>query len=1079
MTSGAARGGTSADDGRRPDGELDRLAEGIERLRSRLRELDAGRPAGLSEGVDEAIRRLAGTNPAGAPRASLRGVGELLDRLARELDNADETARALVEGPRASARHAAPPADHGLRFRDENMAAITGRPRETPPQGATLDEVRRTIDALLAGTPERDRVVPARGAQLDAALRQLEARIGEARSRTGAASAAAEDDRIRLEGRLADIAARLADTGPASPAPPAAGPPVPPPPSAEPAVADALGALTVELSALGRRLGEVARVGVAPPERPLPARRAGAEADDDPPGRALLRDIRASLDRLAATAGGAARETTVVERLDALVACLPDAERLDALAAEVAALRRMLVGDGSLPAVARIEARLDTLAADVEASLADRRAAAETSSAGVAATLADIRGAIEDLTAGARPSAADADLAAVAEGVVAIRRLVEARDGHAADDTVALARMETRLDALARSVEALVAVPGPLDELRREVAALGEMAGARDAVGLARLERQFGDLAGRVDAALARTAAPAALAGIEARVAGLAADLERATPRAASLKQIEENLSRLQAEMAEGRTAAATARAAVGLAKPLASPAPVEAAASAAGVVPAAPPLNPAVSARRQDGEGLKPDIAALRELAASASDPERPSSDRRADFIAAARRAARAATVEADRSPEPDEPAPEGGAFSRIGQAIRNRRRPLLLTAAAIILALSVLHLSRTLPASSPAVPVVAAEAPRAPLVPAASAAAPAVPAPAIVPPEVQKSAVSVPVIPSIDRAALVAPPADARAAMALATPPVQGLPGSFSPASESPVPTKASGAVSVSADPVRAAAEAGDPAALFEIASRYAEGRNGVSRNLPVAAEWYQRAAAKGVVVAAYRLGSLYERGQGVPKNPVEAVAWYARAADAGNVGAMHNLAVLLSEGAGGPPDAARALDLFRAAANYGVRDSQYNLGVIYARGLGPEADLVESYKWFAVAAAGGDTDAATRRDEVAASMNAGQLAEARAGVAAFAAQTPPAEANRPPALDALVADDAGRTIGEADRIALVRKIQVLLAEQGYDPGPADGVEGPKTQEAVRAFQRHIGTAENGVIDRRLVAALGDRSG
>ena len=60
--------------------------------------------------------------------------------------------------------------------------------------------------------------------------------------------------------------------------------------------------------------------------------------------------------------------------------------------------------------------------------------------------------------------------------------------------------------------------------------------------------------------------------------------------------------------------------------------------------------------------------------------------------------------------------------------------------------------------------------------------------------------------------------------------------------------------------------------------------------------------------------------------------------------------------------------------------------------------------------------------------------------------------------------------------DRHALVKKIQTLLAEQGYDPGPPDGIDGPKTQEAVRAFQRNIGIAETGRIDKKLVAALAD---
>jgi localization factor PodJL len=64
----------------------------------------------------------------------------------------------------------------------------------------------------------------------------------------------------------------------------------------------------------------------------------------------------------------------------------------------------------------------------------------------------------------------------------------------------------------------------------------------------------------------------------------------------------------------------------------------------------------------------------------------------------------------------------------------------------------------------------------------------------------------------------------------------------------------------------------------------------------------------------------------------------------------------------------------------------------------------------------------------------------------------------------------------IGEADRQALVRKIQTLLAEQGFDPGPPDGVLGPKTVDAVRAYQHKIGQPETGQIDNTLVAALAD---
>jgi localization factor PodJL len=170
-------------------------------------------------------------------------------------------------------------------------------------------------------------------------------------------------------------------------------------------------------------------------------------------------------------------------------------------------------------------------------------------------------------------------------------------------------------------------------------------------------------------------------------------------------------------------------------------------------------------------------------------------------------------------------------------------------------------------------------------------------------------------------------------------------------------------------------------------------------------------------------------------VPKDLGRAVALYAEAAKEGNAGAMHNLAVLVSEGAAGKADPKQALEWFRAAASYGVADSQYNLGVIYARGLGTAENLAEAYKWFAIAALAGDKDAALRRDEVSALLDRDQLAIARAAVKAFRAKTPPHAANVV-TLPAGSRGDAANGVTAEDQKALVQKIQVLLAEQGYDP-------------------------------------------
>lgn len=184
-----------------------------------------------------------------------------------------------------------------------------------------------------------------------------------------------------------------------------------------------------------------------------------------------------------------------------------------------------------------------------------------------------------------------------------------------------------------------------------------------------------------------------------------------------------------------------------------------------------------------------------------------------------------------------------------------------------------------------------------------------------------------------------------------------------------------------SIGSAKLRDAALKGDPKAAYEIASRYADGK-GVTANYAEAVKWYDRAAQRGLVPAMFRLGSLYEKGLGVPKDVGAAKRSYIAAAEGGNAKAMHNLAVLFADGGGQGPDYKTASEWFRKAADYGLADSQYNLAVLFARGIGVEQNLVESYKWFSLAAAQGDADAGKKRDDVAkrmdqAALNAGKLA------------------------------------------------------------------------------------------------------
>ncbi|CAH1656283.1 tetratricopeptide repeat protein [Chelatococcus asaccharovorans] len=198
-----------------------------------------------------------------------------------------------------------------------------------------------------------------------------------------------------------------------------------------------------------------------------------------------------------------------------------------------------------------------------------------------------------------------------------------------------------------------------------------------------------------------------------------------------------------------------------------------------------------------------------------------------------------------------------------------------------------------------------------------------------------------------------------------------------------------------SIGTEALRQAAEKGNAAAVYELASRLAEGR-GMPRDMKMAARLFEAQAEAGFAPAQYRIANHYEKGFGVDRDLAKAREWYQRAAEAGNAKAMHNLAVLYAEGVSGKPDYPTAVKWFRKAAELGVRDSQFNLAILAARGLGMEADLAQSYTWFAILAENGDADAAEKRDSVGARLSPTDLTLARAAADQWVVKTPDPAAN-----------------------------------------------------------------------------------
>ncbi|BBF94874.1 hypothetical protein BLTE_35590 [Blastochloris tepida] len=404
-----------------------------------------------------------------------------------------------------------------------------------------------------------------------------------------------------------------------------------------------------------------------------------------------------------------------------------------------------------------------------------------------------------------------------------------------------------------------------------------------------------------------------------------------------------------------------------------------------------------------------------------------------KASFIAAARRAAQQATAEGmpPAAASDDDPAESGV------RAALARHRTLILAgvvlmvmaaAAPIVLPPMLGKLSKAPKAEAPAIEA-PATVPSAPpgdpaQVPAAGPAQAPAETPAVAPnvPGPQSSLQRDPVIAQAPSSGVVQPalsaasmPAFSAGLLGSSDPDITGStqPAAVTLAPTAPQPLPAA----IGPQALREAALAGDAAAQFEIATRYAEGR-GVPQSFSEALRWYERAAQQGSIPAAYRLGSLYEKGQGVTRDLVKARSHYTRAAEAGNAKAIHNLAVLYAEGIDGKPDYRQAGQLFRRAADHGLRDSQYNLGILYARGLGVEQNMAESFKWFALAASQGDTEAQKKRDDVAGRLDAQTLLAARLAVQTWAPQPldPAANEVRPSA-------DWDRAAGTPSRKAIGR--------------------------------------------------------
>ncbi len=447
-----------------------------------------------------------------------------------------------------------------------------------------------------------------------------------------------------------------------------------------------------------------------------------------------------------------------------------------------------------------------------------------------------------------------------------------------------------------------------------------------------------------------------------------------------------------------------------------------------------------------------------------------------KSEFLASARRAAMAAAAEVETIGKGRK---SGGGMLEV---LKSRRRPMLMAAGAVLLAIMSYPLvSGLLSGGNEDIATVE----------------PAIIEPATVeqldaPEETESLASGVedqqPVMEArLPEVRVIEPGEDAPAEISEITPPVTSpeATAAIAPQDEeaAPAPAVDNGLTAAldglpadaATGALKAAAAAGNPLAFYEIGARFTEGR-GVPVDLKAAATWYQRAADLGHAPSQYRIANFYEKGSGLERDLDAAKKWYQLSAEQGNASAMHNLAVLYAA-AGAVPDYDSAAVWFDRAAEVGVRDSQVNLAILYARGDGVPRDLEKSYKWFAIAANDGDKDAAVKRDEVFNALRPEQAEAARAAVANWTAQPINPDANEvevPASWQGASTETASVDMGKA-----IRNIQAILNNNGFDAGPPDGVMGKRTVTAIKQFQTSIGMEATGEIDDRLVQELLARNG
>ncbi|MCH7888391.1 MAG: SEL1-like repeat protein [Proteobacteria bacterium] len=257
------------------------------------------------------------------------------------------------------------------------------------------------------------------------------------------------------------------------------------------------------------------------------------------------------------------------------------------------------------------------------------------------------------------------------------------------------------------------------------------------------------------------------------------------------------------------------------------------------------------------------------------------------------------------------------------------------------------------------------------------------------------------------------------------------------------------------------------GDAAAQFYLGIMYDRG-GGVAQDDGEAVKWHRLAAAQGSAKALNNIGLLYQNGFDVPRDLAKAYAWYSLAADSFGPGRQREQAARKRDGVAkeiSPQQLGRARRLARAwspgTAAIAAASTPTRAFVALVQDKlqrsGHDPGPVDGLMGFATRAAIRAFQAA-RQIPITGEISEELLRELDTASLERTARPPTPEPSVP----------------AAPTGALVVRVQEKLARSGHDPGPADGIVGPKTRAAIRAFQAAKNIPVTGEVSAELLREL-----